>query len=307
MTNYLLRHAQVLFATLGQLARAPLATILTLTAIGITLALPTGLYVVVTNLERLSAGWDHGAQISLFLKRDLAEAAALKLAKQIRAMPTVTGVDYMAREAALAEFKRESGFGAALDALDSNPLPAVLLVRPAASDNPVAVETLVTSLARLPGVELAQLDIEWLRRLAAVLALAERAVMLLAVLLSLAVLLIIGNTIRLGVVNRQTEIEIVQLVGGTPGFIRRPFLYLGLLQGLLGGLLAWVLVNGSLLLLHTPAQELAGLYGNAFTLSGLGTSTAATIIFGGAVLGWLGARLAVGQQLRRFGRISDHS
>ena len=298
--NYLLRHAQVLFATLGQLARAPLATALTLAVIGIALALPSGLYVVLDNLERLSTGWDRGAQVSLFLKRDVSEGQALKLAQQLRALPTVSGVDFISREAALVEFKQQSGFGAALNALDSNPLPAVLVVRPAANDNPVAVETLVTTLARLPGVELAQLDIEWLRRLAALLQLAERAVLLLAVLLALAVLLIIGNTIRLGVVNRQTEIEIVQLVGGTPGFIRRPFLYTGLLQGLLGGLLAWVLVDGSLVFLNGPAQELAGLYASGFALSGLGVGSGAALVVAGATLGWVGARLAVGQQLRRF-------
>lgn len=300
MMNYLLRHTQVLLATLGQMARAPLATGLTLTVIGITLALPSGLYVVLDNLDRLSAGWDRGAQVSLFLKREVSEAGALRLAQQIRALPTVSGVDFISRAAALAEFKRDSGFGAALNALDSNPLPAVLVVRPAASDNPVAVETLVASLARLPGVEFAQLDIEWLRRLAAILQLAERAVLLLAALLSLAVLLIIGNTIRLAVVNRQTEIEIVQLVGGTAAFVRRPFLYAGLLQGLFGGLLAWALVDIGLWLLGGPARELAGLYGSQFTLIGLETGSGAALALGGAMLGWMGARLAVDQQLRRF-------
>lgn len=297
--TYLLRHAQVLFAALGQLARAPLATALTLAAIGITLALPSGLYVLLNNLERLSAGWERNAQISLFLKRDVSEAGAHKLAQQVRALPTVSGVDYISREAAFAEFKRDSGFGTALNALDSNPLPAVLIVRPAAND-PVAVETLVASLARLPGVDLAQLDIEWLRRLTSLLQFAERGVLLLAVLLSLAVLLIIGNTIRLVVVTRQTEIEIVQLVGGTPAFIRRPFLYTGLLQGLFGGLLAWLLVDMSLLFLNGPAQELAGLYGSGFGLQGLGVAAGSTLTLGGAALGWAGARLAVGQQLRRF-------
>jgi cell division transport system permease protein len=298
--NYLLRHAQVLFATLGQLARAPLASALTLAVIGIALALPSGLYVVLDNLQRLSAGWDRGAQVSLFLKRDVSEGQALKLAQQLRALPTVSGVDFISREAALAEFKQQSGFSAALKALDNNPLPAVLVVRPSASDNPVAVETLVTTLARLPGVDQVLLDIEWLRRLTAILQLAERAVLLLAALLSLAVLLIIGNTIRLAVVNRQTEIEIVQLVGGTAAFVRRPFLYAGLLQGFFGGLLAWVLVDGSLWLLSGPAQELAGLYGSHFALTGLGADAGAAVAGGGAMLGWLGARLAVGQQLRRF-------
>jgi cell division transport system permease protein len=298
--NYLLRHIQVLLTALGQMARAPLATLLTLTVIGITLALPSGLYVMLDNLERLSAGWDRGAQASLFLKRTVTEAGAQKLAQQIRVMPLVATVAYISREAAFAEFKKQSGFGAALNALDSNPLPAVLVVRLSAGDNPAAVESLMATLAGLPGVDLAQLDIEWLRRLAALLQLAERAVTMLAALLALAVLLIIGNTIRLAVVNRQTEIEIIQLVGGTPGFVRRPFLYSGLLQGLLGGLFAWLLVEVSLLLLSTPARELAELYGSSFALTGLGVDQGLSLALAGGLLGWFGSRLAVSWQLRQI-------
>jgi len=297
--NYLLRHVQVLLAALGQMARAPLATLLTLTVIGITLALPSGLYVMLDNLERVSAGWDRVAQASLFLKRNVTEAGAHKLAQKIRSLPAVAGVDYISREAALAEFKKLSGFGTALNALDSNPLPAVLVVR-LTVDDPADVTSLMATLAGLPGVDLAQLDIEWLRRLAALLQLAERAVAILAALLSLAVLLIIGNTIRLAVVNRQTEIEIIQLVGGTPGFVRRPFLYSGLLQGLFGGLLAWLLVEASLLLLSGPARELAGLYGSRFALTGLGVEQGLLLALAGGLLGWVGSLLAVGWQLRQL-------
>ena len=298
--NYLLRHVQVLLATLGQMTRAPLATLLTLIVIGITLALPSGLFVMLDNLERVSAGWDRGAQASLFLKRSVTEPGARKLAQQIRAMSSVSGVDYISREAALVEFRKQSGFGTALNALDSNPLPAVLVVRLAVTDDPAAVAPLMKTLAGLPGVDLAQLDIEWLQRLTALLRLAERAVAMLAVLLSLAVLLIIGNTIRLAVVNRRTEIEIIQLVGGTPGFVRRPFLYSGLLQGMLGGLLAWLLVEASLLLLSGPARELAGLYGSNFALTGLGADQGLFLTLAGALLGWIGSRLAVGWQLRQI-------
>jgi cell division transport system permease protein len=300
MINYLLRHVQVLLAAFGQMARAPLASLLTLTVIGITLALPSGLYVMLDNLERLSAGWNRGAQASLYLKRTVTEAEAHKLARQIRAMSSVAGVDYISRDAALVEFRKQSGFGSVLDALDSNPLPAVLIVRLSAGDNPAVVESLMATLAVLPGVDLAQLDIEWLRRLAALLQLAERAVAILAALLSLAMLLIIGNTIRLAVVNRQTEIEIIQLVGGTPGFVRRPFLYTGLLQGLLGGLLAWLLVEICLLLLSGPARELAGLYGSRFALIGLGAGQGLSLTLAGGLLGWIGSRLAVGWQLRQI-------
>jgi cell division transport system permease protein len=298
---WLLRHLQTLIGTLGQMARAPLATVLTLAVLGITLALPAGLAVALDNLERLGGGWQRGAQISLFLKREVSEAGALKLAQQIRAMSGVITVEHISRAAALEEFRRQSGFGAALDALRDNPLPAVLVVRPA-SEEPAAAEALRTTLARLPGVEIAELDLVWLQRLAAILDIAQRGTWILAILLGAAALLIVGNTIRLAVMSRRDEIEVIELVGGTPAFIRRPFLYSGLLQGLFGGLLAWLLVETSLALLAGPVQELAGLYGSGFALTGPGAAGGGGLLLTGGLLGWLGARLAVGWQLRRLTR-----
>jgi cell division transport system permease protein len=298
MKNYLLRHVQVFFFSLGQLARTPLATLMTLAVIGITLALPAGLYVLFDNLQRASHGWDAGVQISLFLKQDTSERAADALLNKIRNMPGVVAVQYISRAQALTEFKRLSGFGDALDVLDSNPLPPVLVVRPSASMSaPDRVQTLVQALSRQPGVDLAQLDLEWIKRLHAMLALAQRGVLILAGLLALAVLLIIGNTIRLAILNRRSEIEVIKLIGGTDAFIRRPFLYSGLLQGLLGALAAWLLVGTSLMLLAGPAQDLAGLYGSRFELDGLGLENGLWLLLGGAGLGWLGSRLAVGRHL----------
>ena len=176
----------------------------------------------------------------------------------------------------------------------------MLVVRPQAGTSPDALETLRAALARQAGVELAELDLAWVKRLHALLELAERAAWLLAVLLAAAVLLIVGNTIRLAVLNRQTEIEVIQLVGGTPAFIRRPFLYAGLLQGLLGGLIAWLLVELGLLWLAGPVADLAGLYGSPFGLEGLPFLSGLTLIASGGLLGWLGSRLAVGWHLRRL-------
>ena len=299
MRNYFLRHAQVFFYSLGQLARAPLASLMTITVIGITLALPAGLYVLFDNLQRASHGWDAGVQISLFLKQSTSEPAASELADRIRRMPEVATVQYISREAALAEFKRLSGFGEALDAIGSNPLPPVLVVRPVSGmSDPDKAAALVQTLAQQPGVDLAQLDLEWIKRLNAMLDIAQRGVLLLAGLLALAVLLIIGNTIRLAILNRLTEIEVIKLIGGTDAFIRRPFLYSGLLQGLLGALTAWLLVGVSLLLLSGPVRELAGLYGSQFALIGLGVENGLSLLLGGGLLGWLGSRIAVGRHLR---------
>ncbi len=297
--NYFLRHAQVFFYSLGQLTRTPVATILTMAVIGITLALPAGLYVAIDNVQRLAKGWEDNGQISLFLKQDVSTAAADKLSNKIRRLPGVAWVDYVSREAALAEFKRLSGFGDALNALDRNPLPAVLVVHPnAAYANPEALQTLFKELRRYSEVDIAQLDLEWVRRLHAMLDLARQGVFILAGGLALAVLLIIGNTIRLAVLNRRDEIEITKLIGGTNAFIRRPFLYTGTLQGLLGAIFAWLLIGLVLLFLSTPIQNLATLYGSRFEAENLSFLATLLLISIGGLLGWLGSRLAVGRHLR---------
>jgi cell division transport system permease protein len=299
MTQYLLRHAQVLFATLGDFARAPFATLMTVAVIGVTLALPGALYVVVHNLQRAGGGLEAGGQVSLFLRADTGARAAQTLAERLRARAGIARVDYLSPEAALEEFRRASGFGAALDALERNPLPAVLVVQAAEPARaPERLRALAHELGALPEVEHAQLDLEWVQRLHAILRLAARAVWLLAGLLGLAVLLIVGNTVRLAVLARREEIAIVKLVGGTDAFIRRPFLYAGLLHGLAGAALAWLLIAAALLLLGGPVAELAGLYGAEFEVTGFGAGPGLALLALGGGLGWLGSRIAVGRHLR---------
>jgi cell division transport system permease protein len=297
--NYFMRHAQVFFFSLGQLSRTPIATFLTVAVIGITLALPACLYVAIENLQRLSGSLDSNGQISLFLKRDVNGAEAEKLAAKIRALPAVSRVNYISREAALAEFKQLSGFGEALETLERNPLPAVLVVLPSDADShPDKLQALLKQLRRYNEVDIAQLDLEWVRRLHAILELARHGVLILAAGLGVAVLLIIGNTIRLAVLNCRDEIVITKLIGGTNAFIRRPFLYAGTLQGFLGAMLAWLLVALALLLLSSPIDNLTGLYGSRFEAKNLGLPASLALLAAGGLLGWLGSRLAVGRHLR---------
>jgi len=299
MNSYLLRHLQVLFYSLGQLARTPLATLVTVAVIGISLALPAGLYVLLENMQRVSGAWDGAAQLSVFLKRDVSERAGQTLAQKVRARPEIASVQYISREAALTEFKRLSGFGTALNALDSNPLPAVLAIRPAAAHGDAAtLDRLGKDLQAMNEVEMVQLDLDWIKRLNAIIELARHGVWLLAAVLMLALTLIVGNTIRLAVLSRRTEIEVIKLVGGTDAFIRRPFLYSGLLQGLGGALCAWALLALVLALLAAPVQDLAALYGSRYELHGLDGQAGLVLLALGALLGWLGSRLAVGRHLR---------
>ncbi len=296
---YCLRHLQVFFYSLGVLSRSPFATLMTAAVIGIALALPTGLHVVLKNAQQLSGGWDGAAQISLFLKRSVGDEEAERLAAQIRKLPQVAGVNYISRHEALQEFQRLSGFGDALQALKDNPLPSVLVIRPtAAASTPTATEALLQRLGQYPPVDLAQLDMQWVKRLYVIMELVRRGVVVLAILLALAVLLVVGNTIRLAIQNRRAEIVVMKLIGGTDGFIRRPFLYTGYWYGLFGGLIAWLLVYLSLSILGEPVERLAGLYQSRFELAGLDLASTVMLLAASILLGLAGSWLAVGRHLR---------
>lgn len=299
LKNYFLRHAQTLVYSLGQLTFRPFSTLMTVAVIGIALALPAGLHVLLKNVQTVLSGWDGAAQVSLFLNKQTREPEAMALAEKLRARPEVTEVDYISAEQAMNEFRRLSGFGDALDALEDNPLPPVLVVHPVLTkQDPASLAALVEDLRQESSVELAQLDMQWIRRLYGLMDIGRRGVWVLSSLLALAVLLVVGNTIRLAIHNRREEIVITKLIGGTDVFIRRPFLYTGFWYGLLGGIIAFILVQVSLGLLAAPVNSLAGLYNSTFRLGGMDLPTVGALLGGGLLLGLLGSWLAVGRHLR---------
>lgn len=292
------QHARDLVDSLGRIWRAPVASLLTASVIGITLVLPAALHLVFSNLDALSYSWEGAVRASLFLSDDLNEAEGRRLTERIAARDGVAAADYISRADALAEFRKLSGLGPALDALEENPLPAVIVVHPANTDDADRIAALVDELADAPGVARAQLDQAWLRRLYAILDVAQRGATLLAVLLACAVLFIVGNTIRLDIENRRDEIEVMKLVGAPDAFIRRPFLYSGFWYGLGGGLLAWLLLSLCLIALAGPVRELAGLYGSNAQLQGLGARGSLLLVSLGVALGWLGSAVTVNHRLR---------
>lgn len=301
MKNYFLRHFQTFFFSLGRLWAQPVATLMTLAVLGITLALPTGLFILIENAKHASGAVEDSAQISVFLKKSVNEASAKRLAKTLEKNKKIETIKFISADAALAEFKEYSGFGDAIKAMKKNPLPAVLIVTPKQSaSDPDSLKELLNRIRKNKQVEIAQLDLEWIKRLAAFLDLAQRGVWILALLLGLGVILTIGNTIRLVVSTRRSEIEITKLVGGTNAFIRRPFLYSGLIQGFLGACCAWLLIQGSLQVIAGPVAQLTSLYGSNLQITGLnGLQTGQLLLIGGC-LGWLGSRLAVGRHLREI-------
>ncbi len=296
---WLTRHLQVALGCIGNLLRTPLGSLMTVAAIGIALALPAGLLVLLGNLQQVVGQWEEPVAISLFLKQEVGDSEAEALGQRIRDDENPALLQVISRAGALEEFRAHSGFGSVLEVLDENPLPAVILVRPAAEkDGPEAVATLAKRLGRLPQVEFAQLDLQWVQRLYGITEIARRGTYLIAVLLSVAVLLIVGNTIRLEIQNRHDEIAIAKLVGGTDAFVRRPFLYHGFWLGLLGGGTAWLLVRTSTGVLESSVTRLAELYHSGFRLLAPGLPEAVVLLGGGALIGWLGAGVAVGRHIR---------
>ena len=299
MHAYALAHLQALVFSLGRISHSPVSSLMTITVIAIALAMPSGLHVLLKNFQGVSDDWNNVAQISLFIKKDADPSEIGHLQTRLQNMVEVDQVTRISPEQALVEFGRLSDFGDALKALDDNPFPTVLLVQPILDYSaPAAVKSLLLRLRELPGVEVAQLDMEWLERWYAMMEIGKRAVMVLAVLLALAVLLIVGNTIRLAIQNRRDEIEVQKLIGATDAFIRRPFLYSGFWHGLLGAVLAWLLVNVSLILLQGPVQRLSVLYDSSYKLQSLTFGASLLLLLLGMLLGYGGARLAVGRHLR---------
>lgn len=301
MIGYFLRHAQVLLASLGQLARAPGSTVMTVCAIGITLALPTLLYLMVDNIKSMSHSWQGRPQVSVFLKQHVSTEGIESLQRNLLERAEIKSSQLITSDQALEEFKKQSGFGRALDLLGENPLPASIVIQ--FNDDhsfPSIVEGLVEELRSRPEVDFAQWDMAWVKRLHVILKLVQRAVIVLATLLGLAVVIIISNTIRLAILNRRDEIEIMKLIGATDRFIRRPFLYGGVIQGLLGALFAVAIVIVCLKLLDGPVVELLDLYRGTFTASGVTGRTFSLLLAAGSGLGWLAARAAVGRYLRQI-------
>jgi cell division transport system permease protein len=291
-------HLRSLLFSLGKVYRSPGSSLMTMAVIGIALALPTGLFVLLDNLQVMGGTFRGSAQISLYLKLDVSDKRGQALAERLERKDKIASSRYISRGQALEEYRQLSGFGQALEALDENPLPAVIVVQPELKERAaLKLSQLIDELEELPEVELAQLDMEWVERLFAIMAIAQRGVLVISALFSLAVLLVVGNTIRLDIQNRRQEIVVTKLIGATDAFIRRPFLYGGFWYGAIGGLMAWVLVAVSLQLVSGPVGRLALLYNSSFELEGLSLRGAALLLVFSSLLGLAGSWVAVGRHL----------
>ncbi len=301
LSNWIARHGHALVSTTGHLGRHGLATVFTVAVMGLALALPLALNVLVRNVHDATGNFSEAVGLSVYFKPEVPEQKARQLAKSAAERAGVASATLITASEALAEFRAQSGFGAALDALPDNPLPNVLTIRPAPdAASPPQLDALRSYLLSWPEVDSVQLDRDWVLRFSAILELLRRVVLITAVLLGAGVIAVVGNTIRLEILNRRAEIEVTKLVGGTNAFVRRPFLYAGVLYGILAGALAWSIVALARASLAAAALRLATAYGSGFTLEGPSLAELGLLLVAGMVLGWLGAWIAAARQLARI-------
>lgn len=299
MNQLLAQHFTVLRTVLRRMFGSKIGGLLNILVIGITLSLPTGLYLFLQNTQTLVDQLSGTPQISLFLTMDTQADDIAGLRKLLESNDAIGGIEFVAREHALEQLKQSTGLANVIGSLEKNPLPDAFIVSPK-NGGPQALEALRDELARLPKVEQAQLDSAWSYKLEALLRFGRMAVLILASLLSLALIAVTFNTIRLQILTQREEIEVSRLIGATNSFIRRPFLYFGALQGLLGGLMAWLIVAASLLLLNQPLRDLSQLYASQLILNPLTLGDSLSLLLFSLYLGWLGAWLSVSRHLSQI-------
>ena len=297
LSAWLDQHRRSACRSYMEMRRRPLATLMTLLVIGITLALPASLLSLLKISQTMTGDHQQTASISLFLKSGIVNEKALRVATDLEQRPQVDHVELLTSADAMEEFRGHSGFGDALDALDENPLPNVLLIHLLPDSSSIEIRKLATELKEESVTDSIGYDQGWIERLQAITQAIRRAVQALGFGLGLAVMLIIGNTIRLEIMNRREEIQVTRLVGGSDGFIRRPFLYIGLSYGLFGALIAWLLVSILLMLVSGPLGRLAELYDTTISLTAFSLHALLLLIPIGISFGLAGAWLAVSRHL----------
>jgi len=299
MKHALTQHLLVLQAALRRIFSSRLGGFFNILVIGIALGMPAGMYLLLQNIQGLVTQLSGTPQISLFLKLDAKTVDVDNLRRQLVQHPAIDRVEFVARAAALEQLKQSTGLADVIGGLQQNPLPDAFVIYPHPGEAQ-ALEALRNELAKLPGVEQAQLDSAWAYKLEAMLKFGHVVVLILAGLLSLALVAITFNTIRLQILTQSSEIEVSKLIGATNGFIRRPFLYFGAIQGLLGGIMAWLIITFSLLLLNHQLKALSELYASQFVLHPLSFGDSLSLLLFSMYLGWLGAWLSVARHLSQI-------
>ncbi len=298
MKAWLTHHLHSLKIAAERFRDAPLASLLTILVIGIAVAMPSGLYVLLSNLDRAAGGVKPEVELTLFVKAEVPERESRALAATLAKHAAIARVSFVSKAEGIHKLEA-AGLADITAGLPENPLPDSLIITPKDS-TPDALEALNNHLKSLESTHQVVMDSDWIKRLAALMDLGENLVLLLAALFGLALAAITANTIRLQIYAQKDEIEVAQLIGATDRFIRRPFLYYGGIQGLIGGMAGWLIILLGGYFIESSVAQVAAAYGASFSLSSLSLTELIPLLGLSALLGWLGAYFSVNQALRQF-------
>ncbi|MDK2123227.1 permease-like cell division protein FtsX [Parachitinimonas caeni] len=293
----MIAHRTALLATLKLLLAAPLASFFNVSVIGVAVALPLTLHVLVTNMHAVVGRIPTTTEATIFLKPSATPSETMRLEKQLKSHPEIAKVQVVDRAIALKEISQRSGIGELVGNLGENPLPDSILIELKQAG---ALELVLATIRKDPAVDEVEADSAWARRFSSIVDLGERTTRLLAGLLLLTLALVTANTVRLQILTRRDEIEVSKLIGATDHFIRRPFLYFSALQGGMGALLGWGIVLWVVAELNPPLEQFAQLYGETYRLSTPSLEAVATVFAGALVASLLGALFAVRRHLRQL-------
>ena len=302
MNQWLTQHTKPLKMVLGRMRQNLLGTVLMCCVMGVTLSLPAILFTIIDNLGHVAGSVEDKPQLSLFLKLDASNNTKEAIAEQLKKHPEIAKYEFISKESAWEQLQQNANTSNISTSLSRNPLPDAYFVTPK-DIKPESVQRLQQEMQKWSGVELAQVDSNWIKRLDTVLKLGKKAIFVLIVLLGFALVAVIGNTIRLQIMTQLEEIEVSKLIGATNQFIRRPFLYAGTLYGLGGGLAAWLIVLAVVQLFNTSVAEIADLYASQFRLSMPNASITIALLFSAISLGWLGSFVAVNRSLAKIEKL----
>ncbi len=297
--RWLENHLRAFLFGLGELLRAPVASLMTLLVIGIAMAFPAGMFALLQNIQELAKQWHNDPTISVYLQPNVSDAQANELVTRLQQRREVAEVNYISPQQGLEEFKKQAGVQAALKNLPTNPLPGIIIITPKITIKSKAdIQPLLSSLSQLPNIDTSQLDTVWIERLYELMTLGKRITYGMMILFGIGVALIVGNTMRMVTQSHRQEIVVLKLVGATAAFIRRPMLYRGALYGFLGGFIACLLVSLFFWWLQAPAQRLAASYHDHWQLQSLSYAAGIAIIMACAFLGLLGSWFSVQHYLQ---------
>lgn len=292
-------HRLVASQSIRRLIATPVSSLMTILVLAVAITLPAALNIAISNVAQLTGQANDNVQMSLYLQNDISDKKARKITADVSRWDSVSGTRYISPQEAKASFNDLEGFAGIIDSLPKNPLPGVIVLT--LSEHSLSTEKAINLKEKamaIKEVASAKIDLEWLQKIHAILGLAQQVAAVLTVLLSIGVMLVVGNTIKLSIDNRREEIIVTKLVGATNAFVRRPFLYMGLWFGISGALIALVLISLCKYALTSALESLSLAYGSEIALSGLGLSNSLVLLLLAALLGWLGAWFAANQHIR---------